>query len=340
MAHRPQDMAHLTTLGSIGLPSIIKVVAWLLFIMVFTAIVFLTMVPWIQTTSGFGTVTALNPNDRLQEINALVPGRIQEWYVRDGSPVAVGDPIVRIADIDPQLIQRLQAEKDQVIAKLEAAETAQQTAELDRTRMKDLYDQGLAARREYEQAGIRVEELRARVAEAAAELTRVDVNLTRQSTQIVRAPRDGVILRVFAGDSATFVNSGDVVATFVPNDVERAVELFVDGRDVALLYVGAKARLEFEGWPAIQFSGWPSVAVGTFGGEVVAIDRSANSAGQFRVLVVEDPTDAHPWPEDRYVRFGAQARGWILLSQVSVGYEIWRLLNNFPPNFTGSAQEP
>jgi multidrug resistance efflux pump len=89
------------------------------------------------------------------------------------------------------------------LAKLTAAETALEIAQIDKRRMERLFDEGLSARREFEQARIRVEQLRSDVAQAAAELSRVDVNLSRQSVQIVRAPRDGVILRVNAGDAAT-----------------------------------------------------------------------------------------------------------------------------------------
>lgn len=314
-------------------PRIFRVVGWMLFLAVVGIALFLVFVPWVQTTQGAGTVTALDPNDRQQNINALVSGRIQEWYVQDGSHVNVGDPIVRIIDNDEQLLERLDAERRQVTAKMSAAETALSTAEIDEARMRGLFEEGLSSRREFEQARLRVEELRGRVAEAAAELSRVDVNISRQSVQTVRAPRDGTILRVNAGATATFVSTGDIVATFVPDNVIRAIELFVDGRDVALVRPGDKVRLQFEGWPVVQFSGWPSVAIGTFGGEVIAVDPSAQTSGRFRVLVVEDVSDPHPWPDQGFVRFGSKARGWILLQQVSVGYEIWRQLNNFPPDF-------
>jgi len=325
-----EHIEYFKTLRAQKIPRIMPAVGWMLTIGVLLTAAFLAFVPWVQTTSGFGSVTALNPNDRLQEINALVPGRIAEWYVRDGSHVAVGDPIVRIVDVDPQLLDRLGAEREQVVAKLEAAETAMRTANIDLQRMRDLFNEGLASRREFEQAQIRVEELRSRVAEAAAELSRVDVNLSRQSVQIVRAPRDGVILRVYAGDAATFVKAGDVVASFVPDNVDRAIELFIDGRDVALVRPGAKVRLQFEGWPVVQFSGWPSIAVGTFGGVVAVVDPSAQANGRFRVLVTDDPEAEIPWPDQRFVRFGSTARGWVLLETVPVGYEIWRQLNNFP----------
>ncbi len=324
-----------TTLNSVGVPRVARAVGiGLLFFFVVVGL-FLTFVPWVQTASGPGNVTALNPNDRMQEINALVPGRIQEWYVRDGSRVKVGDPIVRIVDNDPQLLERLQAERGQVLAKLTAAETALEIAQIDKRRMEKLFDEGLSARREFEQARIRVEQLRADVAQAAAELSRVDVNLSRQSVQIVRAPRDGTILRVNAGDAATFISAGQVVATFVPDNAERAIEMYIDGRDIALVRDGAKVRIQFEGWPVIQISGWPSVAVGTFSGHVIAIDPTAQANGRFRILVEEDQDTGVAWPDRRFVRFGSKARGWVLLEEVSVGYEIWRQLNNFPPNFPG-----
>lgn len=322
------------TLGELRLPRVMFVIQWILLLGLIAVVLFAVFVPWTQTTTGPGVVTALNPNDRQQEINALVSGRIQEFYVQDGMHVQTGDPIVKIVDNDPRLLERLQAERSQVEAKLSAAETAVETAQIDLRRTEDLFNQGLAARRDFELARIKVEELNAKVAEAAAELNRVEVNIARQSVQIVRAPRSGVILRVNAGDAATFVSAGEVIATFVPDNARRAVEIFIDGRDVALVQPGAPVRLQFEGWPAVQFSGWPSVAIGIFDGVVTSVDPSAQASGRFRILVTEDPDAENPWPDSNFVRFGAKARGWVLLEQVSVGYEVWRQLNNFPPNFT------
>jgi len=108
------------------------------------------------------------------------------------------------------------------------------------------------------------------------------------------------------------------------------VELQIDGNDLPLVRKGDKARLQFEGWPAAQFVGWPSVAVGTFGGKVYLVDPTANDKGQFRVLVEPDPDD-RPWPDGQYLRQGVRAQGWILLNTVTVGWEVWRQLNGFPP---------
>lgn len=336
MATLKEDMAHFTTLASIRTPRVMRVVFFMLLAAIVITVAFLIYVPWVQTTSGRGVVTTLSPNERKQDINALVPGRIEEWYVRDGSSVKKGDPIVRIADIDPNLIERLQAERVQIELQLEAAKSALATARIDERRTRELFEAGLAARRDFEQAQIRIAEREGQVAAAQAALNRADVNISRQSVQIVRAPRDGFIQSLNAGDAATFIKAGDVLATFVPDNAQRVIEIFIDGRDVALVRKGDKARIQFEGWPAVQFSGWPSVAVGTFGGRVIAVDQSAQPNGRFRVLIAEDKLDGYGWPEERYARFGAAVQAWVLLETVPVGYEIWRQLNNFPPELTAA----
>ncbi|MDJ0513912.1 MAG: HlyD family efflux transporter periplasmic adaptor subunit [Methyloceanibacter sp.] len=331
MSSIEEHRKHFKTLETIRIPRILNVVAWMLGIGTTAVILFLAFAPWVQTTAGTGSVTALDPSDRLQDINALVDGRIEQWFVRDGSSVRGGDPIVKIVDNDPMLLERLKAKRNQIVAKRKAVISARDAVEVDLERTEGLYKKGLASRREFEQASIKAEQSRARVAEVEAELNRIDIEISRSSAQVVRAPRDGVVLTVNTGDAATLVKAGDVVATFIPDGAKRAVEIFIDGRDVALVSPGAKTRIQFEGWPAVQFSGWPSMAIGTFAGTVVSVDPSANTQGKFRVMLEEDEDAEHPWPEERFVRFGATARAWILLETVPVGFELWRQMNNFPP---------
>lgn len=168
---------------------------------------------------------------------------------------------------------------------------------------------------------------------AVAELTKIDVRLARQATQVVQAPIDGVVLRVVARQGGEMVKAGDILMELVPQAQNTVVELWVDGNDAPLVSPGRKVRIQFEGWPALQFAGWPSIAVGTFGGEVMLVDASDNGQGEFRAMVQRDPTD-EPWPEHRYLRQGVRANGWILLDQVSLGFELWRQFNGFPPATT------
>jgi hypothetical protein len=41
-----------------------------------------------------------------------------------------------------------------------------------------------------------------------------------------------------------------------------------------------------------------------------------------------------PWPDDRYLRQGVRANGWVLLEVVPLWWEVWRNLNGFPPVIT------
>ncbi|WP_313442952.1 biotin/lipoyl-binding protein [Novosphingobium sp.] len=336
MPFRDDHIVHFKTLQSLRPPRPARVLGWMLLIAMIAAVAFLLLVPWVQTSTGTGSVIALDPRDRVQNITALVPGRVEEWYVTDGELVKKGDKIAHITDNDPNLIARLQAERAQVDAEIAATRQAMDVARRDVGRMEQLYGEGLAPRRDLELAQIKVADYGAKVAKSLADRNRLDININRQSVQMIRAPRDGRILRILGGDSATMVKEGDVIATFAPEQAVRVVELYVDGRDVPLIHPGRPVRLEFEGWPAIQFSGWPSVAVGMFDGRVRAIDVSASANGLFRVLVEQKP-GARSWPKEPFVRLGAKVRGWVMMDTVSSGYELWRLLNDFPLQYPVNA---
>ncbi|MEX1364059.1 MAG: HlyD family efflux transporter periplasmic adaptor subunit, partial [Nannocystaceae bacterium] len=174
---------------------------------------------------------------------------------------------------------------------------------------------------------------RATKAKAEAELLKVEVRLARQRTMTITAPRAGTVFRMEARQGGEMVKAGEPLLVLVPDTEARAVELLMDGNDAPLITPGRHVRLQFEGWPAVQFVGWPSVAVGTFGGEVAFVDATDDGMGRFRVVVV--PDGEQEWPEARYLRQGVRANGWILLNRVSLGFELWRQLNGFPPVVDG-----
>ncbi len=329
---RAHDFAGFTTLANQKVPRTTRTLGRMIAISIPLLLILLFAVSWVQTAPGRGDVIALNPEDRVQQVTALVPGRVERWFVVDGQQVKKGDPIARIIDNDPDLLIRLAAEREQVVAQISAAEQAMATARLDVNRSSQLYAEGLAARRDYEATQIKVAELNAKLAEARAKLSKVDIALNRQSAQLVRAPRDGRVLSLNTAAGATLISAGDLLATIAPERQQRVVELLVDGRDAALVRKGQPVRLNFEGWPAIQFSGWPSVAQGMFDGRVLTIDPSAQPNGLFRVLV--EPMPGKPaWPDDNYVRLGSKVRGWIQMETVTIAYELWRQLNDFPLEF-------
>jgi RND family efflux transporter MFP subunit len=266
----------------------------------------------------------------VQNIHATVSGKIKKWFVREGSFVKKGQPIMEVIDIDPNFLSRLQTENDAVKSQYEAAKSVTVTARFDYDRQTDLYKKGISSRKDMEQATIAYKNAQADEAQALANYTQVQSRLSRQESQVIPAPSDGTIVRLLVGTSSIVVNQGQVVAIFVPKSDQLSVQLFIQGKDLPLVHDGRKVRLQFEGWPAIQFSGWPSVAVGTFGGIVRVVDQTATPDGLFRVIVV--PEEGEKWPASQFIRQGTRVNGWILLNTVALGYELWRQFNGFPPS--------
>jgi len=88
------------------------------------------LLPWQQTASGTGQVTAYSPLERPQAIPAPITGRIVDWYGhREGSRVRKGEIIVQIQDNDPQYLARLEQAVEQ--AKLKVAATKAKVAEYE-----------------------------------------------------------------------------------------------------------------------------------------------------------------------------------------------------------------
>lgn len=75
--------------------------------------------PWTQNIRSRGDLTSLTPEQRPQTVHAVIPGRIEEWYVSEGDLVEKGDTILRISEVkqeyfDPRLLERTQ---EQITAK-------------------------------------------------------------------------------------------------------------------------------------------------------------------------------------------------------------------------------
>ncbi|MEM6737062.1 MAG: HlyD family efflux transporter periplasmic adaptor subunit [Bacteroidota bacterium] len=170
-------------------------------------------------------------------------------------------------------------------------------------------------------------ETRAEISKMENELTNVKV---RQSQYQIIAPQSGYLVQAVKVGIGETIKEGDAVATILPQSEDVAFAMYIKAMDIPLLDVGRKVRVEFDGWPALAFSGWPNASLGTFGGEVAIIDRveSTNAKGYFRIIVKPDQQD-EPWPD--LLRLGSAAKGWVMLSDVPIWYEIWRNMNGFPP---------
>ena len=328
----------------------------LLIIGLVAVILFVVFAPWRQFVNGAGRVIAFNPLDRSINIEAPIEGRIRVLNVVEGQAIPAGHVIAEIEDNDPdllrnlkeqekQLTRRLETEKkrltavnskmeQQKLAKIEALKSAREsiaaaqiekkTAQLNQTRVENLFKKGLESQFNHEAAILRrdravaalktaeadliqtektfdalisatlaeVESARGGIAAAERDLNNMEISVNRTSRQVIRAPRDSYVLNVPVTDGS-YLKPGILICQLIPQTESRFVELMVDGNDVPLLtardeekdIAGSPVRLAFEGWPAIQIIGWPQLSINTFGGEVVFIDATDNGRGQFRVVV-------------------------------------------------------
>jgi multidrug resistance efflux pump len=152
----------------------------------------------------------------------------------------------------------------------------------------------------------------------------------RRGNYTITAPQEGYVTRILSSGIGETIKEGQEIATIMPSVYDLAVAMYIRPMDYPLLQKGQKVRMQFDGWPAIVFSGWPNNSHGTFGGTVFAIDNFTSENGMFRILIAPDKKD-HPWP--KALRVGGGVNAMILLNNVPIGYEIWRNINGFPPDF-------
>ena len=152
----------------------------------------------------------------------------------------------------------------------------------------------------------------------------------RNDMYYIKAAQSGYINRALQSGIGETVKEGTAIVTIMPAAYEIAVETYVDPIDLPLIHRGEKVRVWFDGWPTIVFTGWPDISYGTFGGTIVAIENFISPNGKYRVLIAPDKEEAK-WPKELSIGSGAQTLA--LLDTVPIWFEIWRILNGFPPNY-------
>ena len=67
--------------------------------------------PWTQNIRARGSVTTLYQDQRPQQVNTLIGGRVMKWHIKEGDYVKAGDTLVQLAEVkvdylDPNLLER------------------------------------------------------------------------------------------------------------------------------------------------------------------------------------------------------------------------------------------
>ena len=116
-----RDVAARRSLAHSLTPNTVRWMARLAFLFFLLLPVGLAVVPWQQTVTCRGTIVAYAPVERMQVITARVSGQVRTWHVVEGSRVKMNDPLVDIEDNDPDLAERLDAQRDFLSGRLSAA---------------------------------------------------------------------------------------------------------------------------------------------------------------------------------------------------------------------------
>ena len=391
----------------------------------------LMFLPWTQNIRAKGTLTTLRQEQRPQEVNSIIAGRVIKWHVAEGDFVKVGDTILQLGEVkvdyfDPQLLERTQ---QQINAKQQSIEaynnkantTITQAQALSRGRelklqsldnkisqqllkvqtdeadllalnnelnvykrqidgARIMLDSGAISLSEFEKRKINYQNGLAKVnstnnkllqnrqeltnlrieqnsavqeytdkiskadgdrfsslssaASTEAEVSKLQNQYSnydaRNKLYYITAPQSGQITKAKKAGIGEMVKEGEMMVEIVPDNIQYAVEMFVEPMDLPLISLGQKVQFIFDGFPVVVFSGWPESSYGTFAGKVTAIETSVSSNGKFRTLVIEDPNEK-PWPKQ--LKMGGGANGIALLKDVPIYYEFWRNINGFPPEY-------
>jgi RND family efflux transporter MFP subunit len=131
-----------------------------------------------------GTVTAV-PNEDVK-VSALVPGRVNSVTVAEGDTVTRGQ---LIAELDRQ---PLNDQRRQAAAAVEQAKAQLENARLNLQRNQQLFDRGIAAGKEVEDARTQLASAQSALEQASAALSTADRNVERAA---VRSPIAGQVVK-------------------------------------------------------------------------------------------------------------------------------------------------
>ena len=173
------DLATTTKLQSweaVQIPERLRFSSRLAVILVGLFVLVIAFVPWTQTITVTGQLSAYSPYERPQEVEAQITGRIKKWHILEGVRVKQGDIILELDDYDPNFMAT------DLLALLEQRKNA-------------LSDTRKAAFARAEQLDKRIKEMRnlvqAAVPSASARVLEAD-NRVREAYQKVEAARIAV----------------------------------------------------------------------------------------------------------------------------------------------------
>jgi multidrug resistance efflux pump len=170
-----------------------KVKYWGLGIIAFLIIIL--FLPWTQNIRAKGSVTTLYQQDRPQNLNSPIPGKIVKWWVKEGDVVKKGDTILQISEIkedylDPNLISRTQQQVSAKKGSISSYEGKARTADIQMQAMEQ------ARRLKLQQISNKIGQIQNKLTGEKAELNAISNELANSKDRYDRNQKlydDGLI---------------------------------------------------------------------------------------------------------------------------------------------------
>jgi RND family efflux transporter MFP subunit len=190
--------------------------------------------------------TVAPPLDKDTQLAPQVSGRLLSVDVREGDPVTAGKVVAKVDDAP------LVDAANQADAALARAKAESENAQTTHARVKRVFEHGIAARQEVDDAAAK--EAAARAAEAEAEAAARLAHRQIERAQ-VRSPLSGVVLKVLRkpGELVDGTPSTPVLEVADLSQLELAGD--VPAQDLMRLERGAPATVVFSALPGVELKG-------------------------------------------------------------------------------------
>jgi RND family efflux transporter MFP subunit len=236
---------------------------------------------------------SLKPKEQV-DVTSKITGRVQRVYVNVGDFVKRGELIAELEDLElQQQVRRAEATQAVVKATFEQRQAELTNAKADLERARQLMNDGLISRQEFEakQTGYRVVQAQVQLTQAQGEQALAELNeLKIRLEQLkVHAPINGQVAQ-------RYVDVGALVTPQTP--VARIVNLStmvtmanVPEREVAKLRVGNRAIVRVDAFGDHEFSGF-----------VARVSPVLDAATRTALVEVEIPNPANDLKAEMFAR--------------------------------------
>jgi HlyD family secretion protein len=190
---------------------------------------------------------SLNPV-QLVEVGSQISGVITKINADFNSRVKAGDII---AQIDPATYERAQGQAE---AELASAQAAQEMAQLNYDRGKELFAANLTSKSDFDQLRVNLSQAKAQVKTRQASLESAQVDLSRTT---IHAPIDGVVItrKVEAGQTVAAAMTTPTLFT-IANDLHKMqIEAAVSEADIGGVDEDQRVQFTVDAFPGRTFEG-------------------------------------------------------------------------------------